>query len=137
MQYKRSRRWHPRTARPRLKPCRLHLVMRAGGGDLPPRQDARRRSDRARPQPEHLVRCPLVEGLGRRVDPRLRAVQHAGGNVEGLKCSKEGWKTTGCSPVGGDTFPTGTCRARRTRCPCVLTARTQKSAPSRPKKRCV
>ena len=35
----------------------------------------RRRPDRGRPQPEHLVRGALVEGLGRRLAARLRALQ--------------------------------------------------------------
>ena len=40
------------------------------------REEPRRRPDRRRPQPALLVRGALVEGLGRRDAPRLRALQH-------------------------------------------------------------
>jgi len=45
----------------------------------------RRCSDRRGPQPEHLLRRALVEGVGGRVHPRLRALQPAGGPVAQLE----------------------------------------------------
>src|SRR5581483_5206213 len=79
-----ARRGHPHAARARLQRQRAPRGGRAGRGDLPAREGPGRRPRGARPQPEHLLRRALVEGLGRRLAPRLRALQHPDRAVEAL-----------------------------------------------------
>src|SRR5262249_31389637 len=71
-----ARRRHQEPHREGLQGIRAPRGGRAGGGNLPHRQGSRRGPDRARAQPEHFLGGALVEGLGGRLAPRLRPVQH-------------------------------------------------------------
>src|SRR5688572_20935156 len=66
-----ARRGHPHPARSRLQRQRPPRGRRAGGGDLPAGEGPRGRPSGGGAQPEHVVRRPLVERLGRSFAARL------------------------------------------------------------------